>query len=63
MARRTKRAGKYIDVSHNEIFIESVADLATLPQVPTKDFSLGSIAWDKKFNIWVLTSNGWEASL
>ena len=62
MAIKTKRAGAHVDTAHREVFIETESDLALLPQTPQDDFSLGSIAYDKKFNIWVLTSNGWEAN-
>jgi len=62
MATRTKQSGEYRDINHKEIFIESPEDLATLPQIPQEDFPLGSVAYDKDFNIWTLTSGGWEES-
>ena len=45
-----------------EFFIESVADLANLPQTPTINCCLGSVAYTKNFDIYILTENGWEAS-
>jgi len=45
-----------------EIFIESVDDLANLPQEPCKICCLGSVAYTKDFDIYSLTNNGWELS-
>jgi hypothetical protein len=62
MANQTVKSGDYQDKRYKEVFVESVADLANLPQAPNSHFGLGSVAYDKDFNIWVLTMNGWEAS-
>ena len=45
-------------------FIESAADLLDpdFPQLPGPAAGLGSVAYDKNFNIWNLTSTGWEAA-
>jgi len=45
-----------------EYFIESIDDLINLPQTPTPNCCLGSIAYTKEFDIYLLTSNGWELS-
>jgi hypothetical protein len=46
---------------HTEVFVESEADIANLPQTPTSYYALGSNAYDKDMNIWTLMSSGWEA--
>ena len=45
-----------------EVFLEDVSDLASLPQIPGENWGMGSVAYTSDFNIWFLTSNGWEAS-
>jgi hypothetical protein len=50
--------------THVEYFIEAESDLADLPQEPSRQAGLGSIAYMlvPGFRMWVLMSDGWRES-
>ena len=45
-----------------EYFIESIDDLANLPQEPSNVCCIGSVAYTPQLDIFFMTSSGWEAS-
>ena len=44
------------------IFIEDEAALGEIPQAINETMALGSVAYTKEFDIYFLTTQGWELS-